>query len=121
MIRRVNQLCRGQPKRFIFTERKGRPIGNVELTGVDGEESQEELDEDDDLELPDAFNEELVAQPPELDEPPAMEYRPDIRQPVEHHVEPSLTQTTQPPKSVADPIGAAKQAQVPVLEPITGV
>ena len=48
----VNQLCRGQPKRFIFTDLKGRPIGNVLPTRVDGEEAQEELDEDDGLELP---------------------------------------------------------------------
>ena len=40
VIRRVNQLGRGQTKRFIFTDQKGRLIGNVELTGVDGEESQ---------------------------------------------------------------------------------
>ena len=85
---RINQLGRGQPKRFIFTDQKGRPIGNFELTGVDGEEAQEELDEYDDLELIDAVAEEFSAQPPELNEPPALEYRPDIRQPVEHYVEP---------------------------------
>ena len=57
VFRRINQLGRVQSKRFIFTDRKGRPIGNVELTGVDGEEDQEELDEDDDLELPDTVDE----------------------------------------------------------------
>ena len=36
VIRHVNQLGKVQPKRFIFTHRNGRPIGNVELTGVDG-------------------------------------------------------------------------------------
>ena len=36
VIRRVNQLGRGQRKRFIFTDQKGQPIGNVKLTGVDG-------------------------------------------------------------------------------------
>ena len=79
VIRRVNQLGRGQPKRFIFTHQKGRNIGNVKLTGVNGEESQEELNEDDYVELPDAADEEFTAQPPELYEPPALEYRPDIR------------------------------------------
>ena len=118
VIRRVNQLGRGQPKRFIFTNRKGRHIVNVDLTGVYGEEDQEELDEDDDLNLPDAVNEELAAQPPELDETPALEYRPDIRKPLEHHVEPPPLQTKQPPKIVADPIGVAEQAHVPVLESI---
>ena len=88
---------------------------------MDGEEAHEELDEDDDLEIPDAVDEELAAQPPELYESPALEYCPDIRQPVEHHVEPPTLQPTQPPKIVADPIGVAKQAQVPVLESIPGV
>ena len=112
VIRRVDQLGRGQPKRFIFTDQKGPHIGNIKLTGVDEEESQEELDEDDDLKLIDE---------PDLDEPPALENCLDIRQPVEHHVEPPPLQPTQPPKIVADPIGVAEQAQVPVLEPITGV
>ena len=40
VIRRVNQIGRGQPKRFIFTDLKGRPVGNVDLAGVDGEEVQ---------------------------------------------------------------------------------
>ena len=84
VIHCVNQLGRVQINRFIFTDRKGRPIGNVNFTGVDGEEAQEELDEDDKLEFPDAVDEELAAQPPELDEPPALEYFPDIKQPVEH-------------------------------------
>ena len=88
---------------------------------MDGEESQEELDEDDDLYLPVAVDEELAAQPPELDEPPTLEYRPDIRQPVEHHVEPPPLQPIQTPKIVVYPIGVDKHAQVPVLEPITGV
>ena len=57
VIRRVNQLGRGQSKRFIFTDRKGQPIGNVELIGVYWEEAQEELDEDDDLEIPDTVDE----------------------------------------------------------------
>ena len=57
VIRRVNQIGRGKTKRFIFTDRKGRPIGNVELTGVNGKEPQEEIDEYDDPELPDAVDE----------------------------------------------------------------
>ena len=64
VIHRFNQFVRVQPKCFIFTDQKGRPIGNVELTGVDGEEAQEELYEDDDLNLPDAVDEELATQPP---------------------------------------------------------
>ena len=56
VIHRFNQLGRVQPKCFIFTDQKGRPIGNINLTRVDGEESQEDLDEDDDLELPDSVD-----------------------------------------------------------------
>ena len=41
VILRVNQLGRDQPKRFIFTDQKGRPIGNVELAVVDSKEAQE--------------------------------------------------------------------------------
>ena len=74
---------------------------------MDEEESQEELDEDDNLELPDSVDEELAVQPPELDEPPALYYCPYIRHPLEHHVEPPPLQPTQPPKIVADPIGVA--------------
>ena len=121
VIRRVNQLSRGQPKRFIFTDRKGRPIGIVEFKGVDGEESQEKLDEDDNLELPDAVDEELSVQPPEMYQPPSLEYCPDTRKTVEHHVELPHMQPTHPPKIVADPIGVAEQAQVPVLYSIPGV
>ena len=94
---------------------------SLELTGLDGEEAQEKLDEDDDLELLESVDEELLAQPTELDETPALEYRTDIRQPVEHHVEPPPLKPTQPPNIVADPIVVAKQAQVTVLKPITGV
>ena len=43
VIRRVNQLVRGQPKRFIFTDRKGRHIGNVKLKGVDGDKPKRNL------------------------------------------------------------------------------
>ena len=40
---------------------------------------------------------------------------------MKHHVEPPPLQPTQPPNIVADPIDVTKQAQVPVLETITGV
>ena len=80
-----------------------------------GEEAQEELDEYDDLKIPDSVNEELSAQPPYLDEPPALDYCPHIRQPVEHYVEPPTLQPTHLPKIAVDTIGVAKQAQVPVL------
>ena len=57
VIYHVNQLGRGQPNSFIFTDQKGRPIENFEITGADGEEAQEEIDEGDELDLPDAVDE----------------------------------------------------------------
>ena len=48
----VNTLGKYQPDHFIFTDRKGRLIGENELTGVDGETDnplQTEIIEDDDL------------------------------------------------------------------------
>ena len=35
VITRVNILGKGQPSQLTFKDRKGRPIGDVELTGVD--------------------------------------------------------------------------------------
>ena len=53
---------------FIFTDRKGRLIGENKLTGVDGETDnplQIEIIEDDDLNQPDAVDDELSEQPTE--------------------------------------------------------
>ena len=32
-------LAKGEPEPLTFTDRKGRPVGEVELTGVDGNET----------------------------------------------------------------------------------
>jgi hypothetical protein len=42
VIHRVNALCRDQPQHMIFTDRHGRLIGNVEISGVDEEEENDE-------------------------------------------------------------------------------
>ena len=68
VIKRVNTLGKDQPEHFIFTDLQGRLIGENELTGVDGEMEnplQIEIIEDDDLDQPDAVNDELAAQPTE--------------------------------------------------------
>ena len=65
VIKRVNTLGKDQREHFIFTDSKGRIIGENELTGVDGETEnplQIEIIEDDDLDQPDAIDEELAAQ-----------------------------------------------------------
>ena len=67
----MNTLGKDQPEHFIFTDCKGRLIGEKELTGVDGETEnplQIEIVEDDDLDQPDAVDEELAAQPTEEDQ-----------------------------------------------------
>ena len=64
VIDRVNALGKNQPELLTFTDRKGRLIGDVELTGVDGDESEaprevennnldELFDEDDAEAIPD--------------------------------------------------------------------
>ena len=71
VIKRVNTLGKDQPENFILTDRKGRLIGENELTGVDGETQnplQIEIIEDDELDQPDAVDEELSAQHTEEDQ-----------------------------------------------------
>ena len=56
VIARVNKLAKDQPEDLIFTNKKGELIGDVEVTGVDGELEQvtpqiETIEEDNDLEL----------------------------------------------------------------------
>ena len=71
VIKRVNKLGKDYPENYIFTDRKCRLIGESDLTGVDGETEnplQLEIIEDDDLNQPDAVDEELAAQPTEEDQ-----------------------------------------------------
>ena len=42
VIARVNDLAKGEPEHFIFTDRKCRIIGYAELTGVDTSGYQEQ-------------------------------------------------------------------------------
>ena len=70
VIKRVNTLGKDQLKHFIFTYKKGRLIGENDLTGVDGETDnplQIEIIEDDDLDQPDAVDKELAEQPTDED------------------------------------------------------
>ena len=60
VIKWAHTLGKDQPKHFIFTDRKGRLIGENELIGVDGETEnplQIVTIEDDNLNQPDAVNE----------------------------------------------------------------
>ena len=52
VIARVNELGKDQPELLTFTDRQGRPIGDVDLTGVAGEEEpQPVVDESDDTDI----------------------------------------------------------------------
>jgi hypothetical protein len=45
VVDRANQLGMDEPKQFVFMDRSGRLIGDVELPGVDvGNETPQELD-----------------------------------------------------------------------------
>ena len=41
VISQVNELAKGEPEHFIFTDRKGRIIEDAELTGVDKSGNQD--------------------------------------------------------------------------------
>jgi hypothetical protein len=84
VILRVNQLGKDEPEQFVFTDRNGRLIGDIELTGVDGDENeipQQQLDESNEhaLENPD-----LDIAPNEETEEEAVPREPN---PVELHTE----------------------------------
>jgi hypothetical protein len=87
VIHRVNELGRGQPEELVFFDRKGRPIGDVEITGVD-EHSSEEANEAPQIEAAPIVNTDLNQhlndttinpndeapdeQAPEVEQPPVM-------------------------------------------------
>ena len=66
VIYQVKVLGKDQPGNFICTDRKGRKIGESEITGVEGDQnvtSQNVIEEDDDLDEQDVVDKELTAQP----------------------------------------------------------
>jgi hypothetical protein len=73
VITRVNSLGSDQPRQMTFTNRHGCLIGDIEISGVDSDEEQEEHFPgvapviDDDIEIPGVD----VAGPAALDEAPA--------------------------------------------------
>ena len=68
VINRVYFPGKDQPEHFIFTNRKGRQIGESEITGVEGDHNgtpQILIEEYDELDEQDVVNKELAAQPTE--------------------------------------------------------
>ena len=62
VIDRVNVLGKDQPEHFIFTNRKGKKIGEPKITGVEGDQSvtpQNLIEEDDDLNENDVVDKEI--------------------------------------------------------------
>ena len=60
MINRVNVLGKDQPEHFIFTDRKGRKIGESGITGIEKDQNvtpQILIEEDDDLNEQDVVGE----------------------------------------------------------------
>ena len=52
VIARVNFLAKDEPEQFVFTDRNGRPIGDIELPGVDADDNQPDAFQPDDAEIP---------------------------------------------------------------------
>ena len=64
VIKRVNVLGKDQPEHFIFTDRKGRQIGESEITGVEGGQNRTPqilIEENDDLDEQDVVGKDLAA------------------------------------------------------------
>ena len=86
VIERVNKMGASQPEELVFTDRKGRLIGDVELTGVDGEQEplQNEFNEALDQEeatLEDYIDLEIDPEPqPPQDAADNIEYKQDANQ-----------------------------------------
>ena len=81
VINWVNTRGKDEPEQLIFRDRKGRLIGEVDLTGVDGEPTetpqQIETVEETYLNKSGAVNEELEAQPPDKGQHQVEKFRDD--------------------------------------------
>ena len=63
VIKRIEEMAKGQPEDLIFTDRKGRLIADNEIPGVDGDEIEDPQDNDPIVESDDLDDEnELAAQ-----------------------------------------------------------
>ncbi len=80
VIDRVNELGKDQPEYFVFTNRKGRRIGDVEIPGVEGAE----IEAPQEIELENPVYENLEAPPPQE----AQEQDPIVPVPFEPGVDP---------------------------------
>ena len=68
MINRVNVIGKDQPEHFIFADRKGRKIGESDITGVEGDQNvtpQILIEEDYGINEQDVVDKYLAAQPTE--------------------------------------------------------
>jgi hypothetical protein len=119
VIARVNKLGKDEPEQFVFTDRSGRLIGDIELPGVNGDENetpQQQLDdeiavENNDLEI--APNEETEEEP--VQEETIQEQAPRI----ERRIKVETVLEEEPAQAPVAPAQAPQQAATP--EEIPGV
>jgi len=110
VIARVNELGKGQPQQLVFTDRHGRLIGDVQIAGVDGDDTSlvDELEPDDDPE---------IITPPE---DPLGEVRPQPLEAAETISEIAPLQDYAPEEAPAVPTQAAPPDEIPGVEPQVG-
>ena len=90
VITRVNQLGKDQPEQFIFTDRKGRTIGDVEYITPD---DKYDLNDDDHVEIPGVDRGEIeIETPPNENENPVI----DDDKGIEIDILPDDTQEAEP-------------------------
>ena len=106
VIDRVNELGKDQPEQMVFLDRKGRPIGDVEFTGVDRgrnvaprqPSANPAVEILDDLDNPNQTNEQEAVPEPELHQPdPEGEQDPAV-------VPEPEQQPAQQPEPVVEPV-----------------
>ena len=124
VIHRVEALAKGEPELLTFTDRKGRPVGEVELTGVDGNETpsqnliQESISQipteptvdlnlptSDSLPEPSPVQEDIPVVQPTLEPEVTTQLEPTVQPTVEPEPEPTVQQPT--PETVQEPTNGA--------------
>ena len=79
MIERLNTLGKDQPEHLTLRDRNGQLIGEIDLTGVDGESNETphkiENFEETYLDQSDAVDKELAYQPPDEDQHQKADFR----------------------------------------------
>ena len=131
VIARVNVLGKDQPEQFVFTDRNGRPIGDIERPGVDADADQPDEHQTADIELPgvdgnevelhpyanDVENDDLdIAPNNETEEDPAPHLEPQVANETRIEVE----ETFPDEEIVTEETRHAPNAATPAVAPTAG-